>query len=214
MASLTAGQSRHVGGALGLGGLLAALAGCTFLQMQVPSTGSGASSFMPWSLTQAHSGPEAEPSAADPTEEIALSGTEGERDLASARVARPEAAPRPRSVERAAQPAQAATQTRQAAFIVKLRGEPMIDEVISNCRSDRAAADALWQNWSEGDEVFSGMTLESCSYSGELILGAEITAGPQGTEAGVDALLSRIRNHGSVAYADPDFTAFPGATGE
>lgn len=213
MASLTAGQSRHVGGALGLGGLLAALAGCTFLQMQAPS-GSGSGSFMPWSLTQVHTLPEAEPPLAEPAGEIAMSGSERERDLTSERVARPEAAPRPRAVERAAQPAQATTQTRQAAFIVKLRGEPMIDEVISNCRSDRAAADALWQDWSTGDEVFAGMTLESCSYSGELILGAEIIAGPQGAEAGVDALLSRIRNHGSVAYADPDFTAFPGTSGE
>lgn len=214
MVSLSAGSSGHVGGALGLSGLLAALAGCTFLQMQAPggAVGSDASAFMPWSLSQVHVGP-AEADGAG-VNEVVLTETSPEMDRAVPSIARPAATPRQDRTERSVQPAQAGTLMRSASFIVKLRGEPIIDEIIANCRSDRAAAEALWLDWSEGDAVFSGMTLQSCSYSGELILDAEITDGPQGLESAVDALLSRIRDHGSVAYADPDFTAFPGASGE
>jgi hypothetical protein len=112
--------------------------------------------------------------------------------------------PQPQSVQAETFP------VRRADFIVKFRANPSIDEVISTWRRDRDAARARFETWASGDPLFSQMEVSGCSYSGELILSTEIGGGPLPAEAEVDALVGRIRAHGAVAYADPDFTAHPG----
>lgn len=112
--------------------------------------------------------------------------------------------PQPRPVQAETFP------VRRADFIVKFRANPSIDEVISTWRRDRDAARAYFQTWAAGDPLFSQMEVSGCSYSGELILSTDIGGGPLPAEAEVDALVERIRAHGAVAYADPDFTAHPG----
>lgn len=112
--------------------------------------------------------------------------------------------PQPQTVQAETYP------VRRADFIVKFRANSSIDEVISTWRRDREAARARFETWAASDPLFSQMDVSGCSYSGELILSTEIGGGPLPVEAEVDALIERIRNHGAVAYADPDFTAHPG----
>ena len=100
---------------------------------------------------------------------------------------------------------------RRADVIVKFRADPAIDQVISTWRRDRASAEAAFAAWAAADPLFSQMTIAGCSYSGELILSKEIGGGVVPAEAEVDTLTEQIRAHSAVAYADPDFTAHPGA---
>ncbi|MEM6666051.1 MAG: hypothetical protein AAF638_06565, partial [Pseudomonadota bacterium] len=112
-------------------------------------------------------------------------------------------------------PAQAETyKPVEATFIVKFKPDPAIDDVIAGWRMDREAAKAGFEAWASGDPVFGDMTLEGCSYSGELLLARRVEAPTSSPRQLVSALTSDIRGHSAVAYADPDFTAHPGTSSE
>lgn len=110
-------------------------------------------------------------------------------------------------------PAQAATGG-EASFIVKIRGHDEVDDLISTWRRDQAAAKAAFEDWSQGRGVLGELDLTGCSYSGELILTRRFGEDEVMTRAHVSDLLEQIRALDAVAYADPDFTAYPGAQGK
>lgn len=209
--------SMHFGGTLGLAGLAATLLGCTFLA----ANGPGAEAQAWWPMPTRHM--EVEPlldedpdAGLEATVDANLSPslTPAERPIAPQP---PISIPEPQIVDESplVVPAQAKTlRPMQATFIVKFKPDPAIDDVIANWRRDREGALAQFASWAEGDPVFGDMTLEGCSYSGELLLSRKIEAPLSGPQSLVSALTNDIRSHGAVAYADPDFTAHPGGTAE
>lgn len=223
----------HLGGLLGAGSLMLVLAGCAFLQSYQHET---RSDFISLPASSALVVPE--PGDGPPVAELGTPPVQAEPPMAEmvpldqpvpiveppalpeivepailqteqVAVAPPPARPAPPPGLR---PAQAETfPVRRAEFIVKFRANDAIDDVIATWRRDRAGAEATFAEWAASDPLFSQMTIAGCSYSGELILATEVGGGPLPAEAEVDALIQRIRSHSAVAYADPDFTAHPGA---
>lgn len=110
-------------------------------------------------------------------------------------------------------PAQAATGG-EASFIVKVKGHPEIDELARTWRRDQPAARRAFEEWSQGRGILGELELTGCSYSGELILTRRFAEDEVMTRASVNAVLEKIRSVESVAYADPDFTAYPGTEGK
>lgn len=210
--------SIHYGGTLGLAGLAATLLGCAFLA----ANGPGAEAQAWWPMPTLHVDVEPILEADAPAEELdvevsadaTLSPTPSDTRSPSQP---PVSIPEPPIIDETpvVVPAQAETlRPMQATFIVKFKPDPAIDDVIANWRRDREGAIAQFANWAEGDPVFGDMTLEGCSYSGELLLSRKIEAPLSGPQSLVTALTNDIRSHGAVAYADPDFTAHPGGTAE
>lgn len=203
----------HFGGVLGGGGLAIVAAGCAFLQSQQ------ASAFWPLPVA-ATANLERQETAATPADidapvaVPAIVQAAPQSSLAEQPDVLPASAPPTLAAVREARqgPPAATGPTQPATFIVKFRETPQIDDVIANWRRDKEAAKAIFSTWSADDPVFSSMTIEDCSYSGELILQADIPAAPATARQSVNDILGRIRGHSAVAYADPDFTAQPGMT--
>lgn len=106
-------------------------------------------------------------------------------------------------------PAQAATGG-EASFIVRIKGEEAVDALIKTWRRDRDAAKAAYETWAQGRGIFGELELTGCSYSGELILTRRFAEDEVMTRSRVSDMLENLRAKETVAYADPDFTAFPG----
>ncbi len=223
--ALVMSSGMHFGGLLGGGGLAIVAAGCAYLQaqqanaawplpviatagMERPSQPGEAdidTTPAPGTTGLAPPAPSAKPSALPPT------SLAGEPDIIPSSA--PPTLAEPAVIQPARQPqGEVAVDgaTQPATFIVKFKENDAIDEVIANWRRDRPAARAAFVGWAEGDPLFSNMQVVGCSYSGELILEAEIPAGPSAARAGVARLIEEIRAHDAVGYADPDFIAQPG----
>lgn len=229
----------HFGGLLGGGGLAILAAGCAYLQAQQASTvwqmpvaatagldqedkaPAKAASQVPATVITETATPVAEPVPVAVTQKPALPAPDStsSEDRRAMFAATGSAALEPPTQAQTARQLQ--TQSREAAlgeeapkqaatFIVKFKANEAIDNVIASWRRDKAAAEATFAQWAEGDAVFGDMRIVGCSYSGELILETRVPAGPGAARAGVDRVLTAIRGHASVSYADPDFTAQPG----
>ncbi len=107
-------------------------------------------------------------------------------------------------------PAQAATGG-EASFIVKIKGDEAVDAVVKTWRRDEQAARADFDSWSEGRGILEELELTGCSYSGELILTRRFSEDEVMSRTRVSEILESIRAADKVAYADPDFTAYPGS---
>ncbi len=160
-------ERAHHGGVVGLAGLMATLAGCSWLATTEPGQDR---LWIPLQLSQMEN---------------------------------------PDTV----MPAQAATGG-EASFIVKIKGHPPVDDLIRTWRRDQAAARLAFEEWSQDRGILSELDLTDCSYSGELILTRRFAEDEVMTRASVSAVLEKIRSADSVAYADPDFTAYPGTEGK
>ncbi|MEO0465711.1 MAG: hypothetical protein AAF216_04145 [Pseudomonadota bacterium] len=191
------GSSVHYGGVLGVAGLAVTLAGCAY----IATTASAQSvSLMPIRSMEQITVP-----ATGPLVE-AIDEAPSPPQVKPASLETPV-----QTVEPAPEPATAETMTDvRATFIVKFKPDPAIDDVIANWRSNREAALARFAGWAADDPLFSEMTLEGCSYSGELLLARSLSVQSTGARGAVSTLTGDIRSHSAVAYADPDFTAHPG----
>ncbi len=98
----------------------------------------------------------------------------------------------------------------EARFIVKIEDVPEVDDIVETYRRDPAAAREAFRQWASGQTGLSGLRLESCSYSGELVLSHPFADDQPNTRMARDRILTRIRSNPNVAYADPDFVASTG----
>lgn len=187
MAMLRQPSGAHLGGVLGAAGLALTLVGCAF----IANRQAGPTAFLP-SVSRAPAALEAQHPAGE--------GVEAPPGVTPASEA-PETPP----PEAAQTPAPG-----HADFIVKFKDAAAIDDTLAHCRRNRAAAEAYFREWASKEAPFEAMELTGCSYSGELLLRYAFAPGAPIGEAQVDRLLARIRAHENVAYADPDFTAYPG----
>lgn len=217
------GTSTHHGGLIGGVGLALTLAGCTYLA----AAGPGAEAQAWWPMPTRHLETPATVNPEADAEPISRGAMEAD---AAAPASVPDVIPSPPVVKPEREetvvaapavdapvytPVQAETLSPiKATFIVKFKPDPAIDDVIAGWRNDREAAIAGFAGWAEDDPVFGEMTLEGCSYSGELLLSRSLEAPVNGARGAVSALTTDIRGHSAVAYADPDFTAHPGMSAE
>ena len=95
----------------------------------------------------------------------------------------------------------------EARFIVKIEDVDAIEDIVAQYRRDPAEARKAFRQWAAGQTGLSGLRLESCSYSGELVLSHIFADDQPNTRAARDRVLTRIRSNPNVAYADPDFVA-------
>lgn len=91
-----------------------------------------------------------------------------------------------------------------ATFIVKLRDEPRFTMISKTFRRDGVAARKVFDGWCDDHPQFDGLTLESASYSGELVIGL-----PARDARTASDVLTAFRALDNLVYAELDVMAHP-----
>lgn len=194
-------SSPHLGGPLGLAGLVVMITAAGGLAL-VASSDVGREETRPLKAEAALDAPSSPDTDAPPA---------GEPEAQY----RPQSAPRVSIQSAPTLPAipplgAKAAPPRGAHFIVRLKGDPILDDLARVFRRDADAAKRAFQDWAADNPDFACMSLTDVSYSGELILRCEdcedsVDASP----SAVKAFRDRLQGVDSVRYADPDYQARP-----
>lgn len=106
-------------------------------------------------------------------------------------------------------PAHATTVERpRATFIVRFSDEPILEDVCKTFRRDGVTARKKFNDWAASRPQMSGLSLQSASYSGEILV-ALPQNDPQGRTP--NQVLAALQTMENLEYAEVDSIAHPSA---